>query len=50
MNFNGLARIIIPVLKRTGKTVLREELQRGVDVLGDVVSGSDVNSSLQKKN
>ncbi len=47
--FNGLARMIIPVLKRTGKTVLKEGLRSGVDVLGDIVSGRNVKSSFKKR-
>ena len=47
--FNGLARMIIPVLKRTGKTVLKEGLRSGVDVLGDIVSGQNVKSSFKKR-
>ena len=47
--FNGLARMIIPVLKRTWKTVLKEVLRSGMDVLGDIVSGQNVKSSLKKE-
>ena len=45
----GLARMVIPVLKRTGKSLLREGLRTGVDVLGDVVDGSDIKDSLKKR-
>ena len=45
----GLARMFIPVLKRTGKTLLKHGLRTGVDVLGDVVLGEDIKSSASRR-
>ena len=45
----GLARIMVPVLRRGGKTLLREGLRTGVDVLGDVSRGGSLKSSLKKR-
>ena len=47
--FSSLARSVIPILKSGGKTLLKEGLRSGLDVLGDVVSGSDINSSVKRR-
>lgn len=45
----GLARMMVPVLRRGGRTLLREGLRTGVDVLGDVSRGGNLKSSLKKR-
>ena len=45
----GLARMFLPVLKRTGKSVLKQGLRTGVDILGDVVSGENIKSSASRR-
>ena len=45
----GLTRMITPLLKRGGKTLLKEGLRTGVDILGDVVGGKDIKSSAKKR-
>lgn len=46
---SGLVRLAVPVLKSTGKAVLKEGLRTGIDVLGDVLSGSDIKSSVKRR-
>ena len=45
----GLARMVVPVLKRGGKTLLKEGLRTGIDILGDVTSGRSIKSSAQRR-
>lgn len=45
----GLTRMFVPLLKKGGKTLLKEGLRTGVDILGDVVGGSDIKSSAKKR-
>ena len=45
----GLARMVIPVLKRSGKTLLKEGLRTGIDILGDVTSGRSIKSSAKQR-
>ena len=45
----GLARVVSPLLRQTGKTLLNEGLKTGVDVLGDVISGQKFGSSIKKR-
>ena len=47
--FSSLARSVIPILKSSGKTLLKEGLRSGLDVLGDVVSGNDIKSSVKRR-
>lgn len=46
---SGLARMVVPVLKRGGKSILKETLRTGVDVLGDVVSGENLKTSAKRR-
>ena len=41
--------IFVPLLKKGGKTLLKEGLRTGVDILGDVVGGRDIKSSAKKR-
>ena len=45
----GLARMVVPVLKRSGKTLLKEGLRTGIDILGDVTSGRNIKSSAKRR-
>ena len=46
---SGLARMIVPVLKRGGKSILKETLRTGVDILGDVAEGRNLKTSAKKR-
>ena len=46
---SGLIRLAVPVLKRTGKAVVREGLRTGIDVLSDVASGKNIKQSVQNR-
>ena len=41
--------MVVPVLKRGGKSILKETLRTGVDVLGDVVSGENLKTSAKRR-
>ena len=45
----GLARMVVPVLKRGGQTLLKEGLRTGADILGDVVAGESVKTSAKRR-
>lgn len=42
----GLGRTILPLLKQTGKSILKEGVRTGVGTLHDVVSGKKLKDSL----
>ena len=46
---SGLARMVVPVLKRGGKSILKETLRTGVDILGDVASGNNLKTSAKRR-
>ena len=46
---SGLARMVVPVLKRGGKSILKETLRTGVDILGDVASGNNFKTSAKRR-
>ena len=46
---SGLVRLAVPMLKRTGKAVMKEGLRTGLDVLHDVVGGENIKSSVQRR-
>ena len=46
---SGLARMVVPVLKRGGKSLLKETLRTGVGILDDVASGKNLKTSAQKR-
>ena len=46
---SGLARMVVPVLKKGGKSILKETLRTSVDILGDVVSGSNLKTSAKRR-
>lgn len=46
---SGLARMVVPVLKRGGKSILKETLRTGVGMLGDVAAGESLKSSAKKR-
>ena len=45
----GLARMVIPIIRKGGKSVLQEGIRAGVDVLGDISQGQDIKSSLKRR-
>ena len=45
----GLARMVIPIIRKGGKSVLKEGIRAGVDVLGDISQGQDIKSSLKRR-
>ena len=46
---SGLAHMVVPVLKRGGKSLIKETFRTGVDILGDVVSGSNIKTSAKRR-
>ena len=46
---SGLARMVVPILKKGGKSIMKETLRSGVDILGDVVSGSNFKTSAKRR-
>lgn len=47
--FSGLAKMIVPVLKTAGKKVLRQGLQSGTEVLGDVLEGRNFKKAVKRR-
>ena len=45
----GIARMVVPVLKRGGKALLKEGLRTGVGILGDVVGGEGIKASAKRR-
>lgn len=45
----GIARMVVPVLKRGGKVLLKEGLRAGADILGDVIGGDGIKASAKKR-
>ena len=45
----GLARMVIPIIRKGGKSILKEGIRAGVDVLGDISQGQDIKSSLKRR-
>ena len=45
----GLARMVIPIIRKGGKSVLKEGIRAGVDVLGDISQGENIKSSLKRR-
>ena len=45
----GLARMVIPIIRKGGKSILKEGIRTGVDVLGDISQGQDIKSSLKRR-
>ena len=45
----GIARMVVPVLKRGGKALLKEGLRTGVGILGDVVGGDGIKASAKRR-
>ena len=45
----GLARMVVPILKRGGKTLLKEGARTGMDILGDVASGGNIKASARRR-
>ena len=45
----GIARMVVPVLKRGGKALLKEGLRAGVGILGDVVGGDGIKASAKRR-
>ena len=46
---SGLARMVVPVLKRGGKRLLKESLRTGVGILGDVEAGGNLKTSAKSR-
>lgn len=47
--FRGLFRAILPVAKKVGKTVGKQALSTGADILGDMVRGENIRNSLNNR-
>ncbi len=45
----GLSRMFLPVIKKTGSSLLKEGLRTGVDILSDVASGNDIKTSAERR-
>lgn len=46
---SGLARMAIPLLKQSGKTLLKEGFRTGANILGDVLLGRNIKSAAQQR-
>ena len=45
----GLARMVVPILKRGGKTLLKEGVRTGMNILSDVASGTNIKASARRR-
>ena len=45
----GLARMVVPILKRSGRALLKEGVKAGVGVLKDVAGGEGIKASARKR-
>lgn len=45
----GLARMVVPILKRGGRTLLKEGLRTGMDIIGDVAAGRNIKASAKSR-
>lgn len=45
----SLFRAAVPVLKKSGKALLKEGLQTGVNVIGDVLEGQNIKSAMKRR-
>ena len=46
---SGLARMIVPVLKKGGKALLKEGVKAGTHIIGDVLEGENFKTSVKKR-
>ena len=46
---SGLVRMAVPILKKTGKAVLREGVRTGIGILDDVTRGANIKKSLKNR-
>ena len=46
---SGLARMIVPVLKKGGKALLKEGVKAGTHIIGDVLEGKNFKTSVKKR-
>ncbi len=46
---SGIARAVVPILKRGGKSLLKESIRTGASILQDVSQGGNLKSSLNKR-
>ena len=46
---SGLARMVIPLLKQGGKTLLKEGVRTGAHILGDVMSGQNLQAAARQR-
>lgn len=45
----GLARMVVPILRKGGKSILTESVRGGMDILGDLTRGQNIQSSLKRR-
>ena len=45
----GLARMVVPILKQTGKAVLKEGIRAGSNILNDVGTGQNFKQSIKRR-
>lgn len=45
----GLARMMIPLIKRGGRSLLKHGVQTGAEILGDVLSGQNLKTAAQRR-
>ena len=46
---SGLARMVIPLLKSGGKALLKQGVQTGKEILGDVLSGQNIKKAARQR-
>ena len=46
---SGLARMVIPLIKKGGKTLIKEGVRTGAHILGDVMSGQNLQTAARQR-
>ena len=46
---SGIGRALVPLIKSSGKTILKEGLNTGLNVVGDMISGQNLKTSLKNR-
>ena len=46
---SGLARMVIPLIKQGGKTLIKEGVRTGAHILGDVMSGQNLQTAARQR-
>jgi hypothetical protein len=47
--FSGLFKSVLPILRRVGKSVGKTALKTGADVASDLLDGSDISESIERR-